>query len=274
MARSKNAQVAVDLYEQLRAVHGWTATDAWHGIARLLLHCDIWQSGWKPFRGSVVYREVNDFKDGASGSPNIVLRRAETLTAYLGAQLGVPSADVCANIGLYWRLPQIENFQPHNLVGHAFRSITVHALHTYGDPGLTYEEEVDPHREFPGFQFSTRSKKPKIDIVARRGQQTVALMSSRWRFRHDRVDVVEEALAYATAARRQRSSCRLFAVIGEFAPNRLEKILTNCPPLHSNPPLDAAVHFAPQLITDGLKENGRMKYLRGLDWLIEDSHNW
>jgi len=100
------------------------------------------------------------------------------------------------------------------------------------------------------------------------------LISSRWRFRHDRVDVVEEAMAYAPAARRHNPNCRLYASVGEFAPNRLDKILTNCPPLQPHGALAAGVHFAPQLITRGLGENGRMMHLKSLEWLIGESFTW
>ena len=79
---------------------------------------------------------------------------------------------------------------------------------------VSYEEEVYPHSTFPGFGFSTRSKDAKLDIVAYKNGQIVALMSTRWRFRHDRVDLVEEV----------------------------------------NAALTATVHFAPQLLWNGLRE--------------------
>src|SRR5579884_2896337 len=258
MARSANAQIAVDLYNELLQKHNWNSETAWHGIARLLLGCEIWVRDWQPFRNVVVYRESNDFKEGLRGTPGAVLRRAEDLSEYLAAELGIERANLCNEIGLYWRQSGISNMQPHNLVGHAFRSLVVNILQKFGNPDIHYEEEVDPRKEFPGFQFFTRSKKPSIDIVARKGKHTVALISSRWRFRHDRVDVVEEALAYAAAAHRHNPNCDLLAMVGEFAPNRLDKILSACPPLNPSPPLRATVHFAPKLITEGLHENGRL----------------
>jgi hypothetical protein len=193
------------------------------------LSCDVWKEGWKPFQDIVLYREVNDFKGGTKG-PGAVLKRAESLSVYLAQELGLQRSALCSSIGLYWKHHDILNFQPHNLVGHAFKSLVVHVLSTFGDKEISYDEEVNPHEEIPGHQFQTRSKNPRIDIVARRGKKTVALMSSRWRFRHDRVDVVDEAIAYAPAARRQNPSCKFYAVIGEFAPNRLDKILSNCAP--------------------------------------------
>ncbi len=272
--RSSNAQLAVELYNKLNEQYHWSADSAWHGIARLLLTCDIWSRRWEPFHDVVVYRETNDFSLGTNRQPNAVLRRAETLTSFLADQLGVDRKDLCREIGLYWREASILPLQPHNPVGHAFRSLVVTILEKFGSQDVRYEEEVDPHKEFPGFEFSTRSKKPRIDIVARRGSKTVALMSTRWRYRHDRVDVVEEALAYGGAARRHNPKCQLFAVIGEFAPNRLDKILSNCAPAHPHPPLTAAVHFAPVLISKGLGENGRLSALRDLAWLASQSYDW
>ena len=109
------------------------------------------------------------------------MRRADALTGFLATELGVSRAALCEEIAAYWRHPDIAGLQPHNLAGHAFRSLTVHILQTYGDPGVTYAEEVSPYDEFPGQRFTTRSRKPKIDIVARRGNVTVGLISSRWR---------------------------------------------------------------------------------------------
>jgi hypothetical protein len=273
MARSANAQLALDLYEKLPGCHGWTASDAWQGIARLLLSCEIWNDGWQHFHDVIVYRESNDFRIGARG-PNAVLKRAEALAAYLASQLSVPRSDLCKEIGIYWKDPAVATLQPHNLVGNAFRSLTVHILERFGDSGITYDEEINAHALFPGYPLATRSANPKIDIVARRGSLIVALISSRWRFRHDRVDVVEEAMAYAQAARHANPACRLYASIAEFTPNRIHKILVNCPPHHPNAALTAAVHFQPQLISTGLGENGRMTHLKSLEWLIRETFSW
>lgn len=281
MSRSPNARLAVDQFEILAERFKFTKTTAWHGIVWLLLSCDVWADGFKrlnQLRGNaglpdvVVYRERNDFKIGARG-PNLVVQRAQRLTDYIANELGIDPLSVCDHIGQYWRDPVIATMQPHNLVGHAFRSICLRTLEMFGDPEIRYDEEVDPSMEFPGHHFSTRSDDAKMDIVARRGRSTVALISVRWRFRHDRVDVVEEALAYGTAARRANAECSLYALVGEFAPNRLEKILSNCPP-RKNPPLDACVHFAPELLRDGLGENGRLKELKSLAWLVDQTYQW
>lgn len=276
MARSPNAQIAVDLYNRLADAHRWSAANAWHGIARLLLTTQRWKPGigWQPFHNVVVYREINDFKSNKDGAPLTVLERAEALTSYLAAQIGVPRSEIADHIGTYWRQPRVVALQPHNLFGHAFRSLIVTVLQRFGDQAIQYEEEVDPRAEFPGYEFPTRSSAARLDIVARRNGLVVSMISTKWRFRHDRVDFLDEALAYAHAARRQNQRCKLYAVVGEFAPNRLQKVLANCPPAMQNAALSATVHFAPELIWYGLQENGRTQLLRNLEWLIEQTYEW
>jgi hypothetical protein len=262
------------MFHQLRVTQGWDKGSAWKGIALLLLSCKIWARGWEDFHDVVVYRESNDFKVGTSG-PNATIRKAQVLTDFLANQLGVAKATVCESIGQYWENPLVADKQPHNLVGHAFRSIVTEVLKTYGSSKITFEEEVDPYQEFPGYQFSTRSKEPRIDIVARNDKnQTVALISTRWRFRHDRVDVIDEALAYVVPARRSFPGCRFYAMLGEFNPARLDKVLDHSPPKNPTGPISAAVHFLPSLITQGLGEDGRLHHLQSLAWLVDQTFKW
>jgi hypothetical protein len=273
MARSVNAQLAVDLYNELDARFHWTAETAWHGIARLLLSCEVYRLQWEPFHGVVTYVDSNRFTAG-QGGPHATLRRAEQLSVYLAAQLGIDRRDLCQNIGLYWQQATIRPLQPHNPLGNAFRSLIAAILHRFGDPGIVYEEEVRPHKEFPGQVFATRSKSAKIDIIARRENRTVALLTVRWRFRHDRLDVVDEAMAYAPAIHRHNPNSKVYAVLGEFDGGRLRKVLTHCPPLNPHAAISAAVHFAPQLIRQGLQENGTLEHLRSLEWLIGETFRW
>ena len=124
MPRSVNAQLAIDMYEALRAQHQWHRAAAWQGVARLLLSCDIWRQGWQSFHGVVVYREANDFRASARG-PNVVMPGLPPLTGFLAHELGVSRAALCEEIATYWRHRDIAGLQPHNLAGHAFVSLTV-----------------------------------------------------------------------------------------------------------------------------------------------------
>ena len=274
--RHVNAQLAVEMFDSLQAKHHWNADEAWKGIATLLLTCQIFPAkaiGWKSFHDVVVYRESNDFGEAGS-DPNAVRNRAENLSCYLASELGIPRKKLCSTIGQYWRNPSISGLQPNNLVGHAFRSLAAHFLSIYGDKGLVYDEEVNPALEYPGYAFASRSDKAKLDIVVRRKSMAVALISVRWRFRHDRVDVVDEATSYMHAARKHNQHCKFFAVVGEFSPPRLAKILSNAPPEMPKGAIDACVHFNPELLWKGLKENGRTQHLQSLAWLAEQSHSW
>jgi hypothetical protein len=279
VTRGTNAQLAVSLYEQLHAKHGWNAQDAWKGIALLLLACEIYEgkrTGWQSFHGAVVYRESNDFFI-ENGNPSSALKKAFRLTSHLESLLGLPAGTCCKSIGQYWRDPQVCTLQPHNLVGHAFRSIVLEILKLHGNKAVRYEEEVNPKLLFPGVPLHLRSKKPAIDIVAFKGHQPVAMISSRWRFRHDRVDVDAESIAYKSAARSAGlGDCKFYAMLGEFSPARLEKVLKNTVGVSTNPSIDGTVHFNPDLITNSnsLGENGRTLALKPLDWLIEETHKW
>jgi hypothetical protein len=283
MPRGVRAQLAVDEFLLLQEKFGWSKAEAWRGIAILLLSCDVWDGGAYQRLSSlrnhvgvpdvVVYRERNDFKS-PGGRPNATVRRAMQLSAYLASELGLDQAQLCDSIGAFYRSPVISEMQPNNIVGHAFRSICVEILKMYGDPSVTYEEEVDPYGMFPGYSFATRSKDAKLDIMGFRNGIPVALISARWRFRHDRVDVPEEMLAYGPAARRTNPRCALYGLVGEFSPVRLEKILAHSPPAARNPILDATVHFAPDLISNGLSENGRLRELRSLEWLVDQTFSW
>jgi hypothetical protein len=282
VGRGAHAELAADAFLVAREKYGWSMADAWKGIALLLLSCDVWDAGGYHRLGSlrghtglpdlVVYRERNDFKI-SSGLPNRTAQRGVLLTQYLAAQLGVDPAKVCETIGTFYRTPVICELQPHNIVGHAFRSICVEILKAYGSPSITYEEEVSPSALFPGYSFDMRSKNAKLDILARHGDIPVALISTRWRYRHDRVDIPEEMLAYGPAARRANRRCALYGLVGEFSPVRLAKLLDHSPPTR-NPILDATVHFAPDLISKGLGENGRLGELKSLGWLADQTFSW
>jgi len=276
VTRGANASLAVSKYNELHALHRWTPETAWKGIAILLLTCKTWQSNrWKAFHNVIVYREANDFKILPSG-PNSTIVKGQKLTSFLESELALSPGSGCDSIGQYWRLSQVKRLQPNNLVGHAFRSIIARILELHGDSSVSFEEEVDPNLLFPGQQFQTRSKDPRIDIVAYKDGNPVALISVRWRFRHDRVDVIDEALAYKAAARRNNPNCRFYAVLGEFSGARLDKVLQHCAPTHANPSIDGAVHFNPEAVTNpnSLHENGRTQFLKSLEWLIRETACW
>jgi len=148
MARSTNSQLAVDLYDDLLHHFQWSAREAWQGIARLLLSCEVYRYGWVAPHDVVSYVESNRLTASGVG-PNATLKRAKSLSDCLADQLNISRSDICRSIGTYWRQPQIRESQPNNLVGRAFRSLVVNVLQRFGDPSLAYEEWADAPAEFP-----------------------------------------------------------------------------------------------------------------------------
>ncbi len=277
MARSDNAEIAVKMYQQMLTAAGWGVQDCWKAIAKILLTCEVYQGGaWSPFHGCVVYAERNVFSINKNGQQNAALRNAELLSDAIAYAIGVHRNSLCSTIAAYWRDNKVKNVQPHNLVGHAFRSIIVETLARFGDSSLTFEEEVAPHVEFPGYRFANRSRNARIDIIARRGSLPVAIISTRWRFRHDRVDVIDEAQTYLPAARKINPSCQFYAVVGEFMWSRLDKILAHVSAKVSNPSIAACVHMVPHLLplANPAAPLGDLKLIKGLDWFAQQTHGW
>ena len=190
---------------------------------------------------------------------------------YLATQLGVPRDSLCANLGLFIKLLKI---QPNNPRGHAFRSIVAEYLSTFGDPTLAIEEEISPHVLFPGIPFNLRSAEPRVDLTVHRGNNLVALCSVRWSYRHDRVDMLEEAAVYMGAARRINSHCRFFGITAEMNPARLKKVVSQTSPVVSHAAMTRLVHLHPPLATTVIGHNGVLGHLMSLEQWAADSFNW
>lgn len=278
MPRGKNAQIAVDLFLGTLANRGWdSAADAWRGIATTLLTCELWASkreGYIPFHDTIVHREANDFVISPEGEPNQTIQASRRLGAYLAEQINVPIEDICATIGTFYRVPAIRVMQPNNPMGHAFRSLGAAFLERFGDGGITYDEEVSARTLFPGIQLPGASPRASIDIVARRDDTIVALISAKWRYRHDRVEFIEEFNRYVMAARRTNGNCALYLITGELSAARLHKALDASPPASPYGPLSATVHFQPDLVTRGLGANGRTVHLKSFEWLAAETRSW
>lgn len=71
-------------------------------------------------------------------------------------------------------------------------------------------------------------------------------------------------------------ACKFYAMLGEFSPARLEKVLKTAVGVSNNPSIDGVVHFKPDLITStaALGENGRTAALKPIDWLIQETQKW
>lgn len=271
----RNAELAVSLYQELLTVRGWTLNQAWLAITTLLVTCDIWQQReWRAFHDAPVVRESNDYGLTKAGAPNKALSEAVKVKERIAEELKVDPDGVCSELGVFFRHPDIRGLQPNNPRGHAFRSLVAETLARFGDPQLDVAEEVSPRDLFPGFDFGNRSKDARIDIVVKRGPRPVALITTRWTYRHDRVDIIDEARAYVPAARELNRDCRFFGVTAEFGPARLRKVIGQTSPVMRNSAIDRLVHLNPELPGELLGRNGELQEMWSLEQMVGDSTNW
>ena len=270
-----HAELAVQLYGDLLAERGWQLDEAWLGVALLLMTCEIWRDGeWRSFHDAPVLRESNDYRLTKAGTPNKALSEAMLVKEWIAAELDSDMPEVCSELGQFFRHRDIAGLQPNNPRGHAFRSLVAETLARFGDPQLDVTEEVSPRDLFPGFVFGNRSTGARIDIVVQRGPRVVALITTRWTYRHDRVDIIDEALAYVPSARRQNNNCRFFGVTEEFMTARLRKVIGQTSPVMANAAIDRLVHLNPELPGELIGRNGDLRAMWSLAEMVRDSRNW
>jgi hypothetical protein len=269
---NRNAEAAVDLLVSEMRDRAYGVDDAWKAIVRLLLTCEVWRGhSWIPLHGEPVFRESNDYKLRADGSPTKALEEARMIRDYIAEQLEIPRQNLCSEIGTYLRAL---NVQPNNPRGHAFRSIVAELLGRFGDQGLIVEEEVDPYGVLKGVPFSYRSAKPKVDIMIWRDSLLVGLCSVRWSYRHDRVDMLEEASMYMPSARRLNPNCNFFGVTAEINPARLKKVVMQTEPVARHAAITRLVHVHPPLATSVIGHDAELADLMDLAEWVRDSKNW
>lgn len=271
----QNANLAVQLFRDIMTATGWGRDRAWLAIAKLLMTCDVWGNGaWRSFHDFPVLVESNKYKFIKTGAPNARMADANRVGDYLASELGISRALLCSEIAIYFKSPQVLNLQPNNIKGHGFRSLVAETLAMFGDPTLAISEEEFPHRMFPGYPFPNRSPKARIDIVARRGTMPVALLSTRWTYRHDRADMIDEAAAYIPAARGINPNCLYYGVTAEFDVARLKKVIHVTAPVLQTAALRRLVHINPVLVTTVTGKNGELANLMSLEELCQESFSW
>ena len=162
----RHAELAVTIYRELLAARGWQLDRSWLAIAMLLMTCNIWRDGeWRPLHDAAVLRESNDYRLTKKGTANKALSEALEVKMWIAHELAISPNGVCSQLGQFFGHPGIENLQPNNPRGHAFRSLVAETVARFGDGELDVAEEVSPRELFPGFDFGNRSKAARIDIV-------------------------------------------------------------------------------------------------------------
>ena len=270
-----HAEHAVAMYKQLLANRNLDVDRAWEAIAQLLMTTEVWDRGeWHPFHNELVLMERNNYKLTKAGIPNQALKDATMVGDHLAQALGIERATLGDHVGLFFREPDISPLQPNNLKGHAFRSVVCATLERFGDPDLLLTEEDRIRDLFPGWDFGNRSDDARVDITARRGGRVVALVSARWTYRHDRVDMIDEARAYLPAARNANRNAVFYGVTAEIGTARLHKVINETAPVHPNAAIDHLVHLNPLLPGKLIGNNGPLGHLMSLADFVRASFNW
>ena len=159
--------------------------------------------------------------------------------------------------------------QRQNPLGVAFPGVVRFVLEQFGDPMVTYDLEVDATTVFPGLKMPGRSKKPMIDILARKGGRIVAIISAKRSLRHDRVsDITNGCSSYKGAWHHHgRTRLKYYVVTNEFDPSRLSKVL-------SDECVDAVVHVHKDAVTVACHLDSRLASLYDLEDLVSLSTTW
>ena len=270
-----NAELAIRLYGELLDDRGWGLDRAWVAISALLMTCDVWRGGdWYPLHDAPVLRESNVYGLTRTGDPNPALADALGVKERLANELGIPLDNLCDSVGRFFREAPLLGLQPNNPRGHAFRSLVSETLARFGDPALDVREEVAPGDVFPGFDRRAVGRDSRIDVVVRRDDRPVALITTHWTYRHTRVGMLRDGEAYTPAARQLNNNCRFFGVTAEFATARLKKVISETSPMRRNATIDRLVHLNPELPGDLIGRNGDLREMWSLAEMVEDSHNW
>ncbi len=195
--------------------------------------------------------------------------RAQAFEQYLAQHLGVQPNQVEQTVDQLMKLPVYAGMQRQNSLGIAFPGVIRVVLEQFGNPVISYDLEVDATTIFPGLTMPGRSTKPMIDILAKKGGQIVAIISTKWSLRHDRInDITNECPSYKNVAFQQaRTRLNYYVVTNEFDPARLSKVLGDvC--------VNAVVHVRKDAVTTASQLNGRLTSMLDLEDLVSLSGTW
>ncbi len=194
--------------------------------------------------------------------------RAKQFESYLSENLRCSSSEVKHKVDRLMRSESYSRQQRQNPLGTAFSALIAHVLRSYGNPKLTYEVEVRGDTVFPSIAMPGRSTSPSIDILALSDSKPVAVISSKWSLRHDRInDITNECPIYKSAAMRSRVRLRFLVVTNEFDPARLNKILIDdC--------VDGLVHVHKKAVTEVCRLDGRLDEMLDLTDLVNSTNSW
>jgi hypothetical protein len=247
-----------------------TLHTAWAGIYQCLLWYETLPTAILGHTRLPHIIDANRLTKAQNNRPSIWQRRAIGVEDYLAQHWAVPPQQVGDGVDLLMKSADYAGLQRQNIVGAAFAALLKMALQRFGvqDPNITYELEVAGANAFPGVRIPTRSENPSIDILVRKQGKNIGIISTKWSYRHDRVDdLTNECRAYKGAAAYTDTKLFYYIATNEFDPARSDKLIGDkC--------VDRVIHVHKELVTGVCKLNGRLANLWDLSELLEVSHNW
>lgn len=214
--------------------------------------------------------DANRLTKSQDRGASIWQRHAIAIEDYLAVRWEIAPESVSDRVDLLMKSQGYAGLQRHNILGAAFAVLVKLALQRFGvqDPRVTYELEVPGANAFPGVQIPTRSVNPSIDLLVRKSGKNIGIISTKWSYRHDRVDdLTTECRAYKNAATYTDTKLFYYIATNEFDPARTDKLV-------SDKCVDRVIHVHKELVTGVCKLNGRLKNLWDLSDLLESSNNW
>lgn len=269
-SRSQTIADALGIIQSTTYPGGFSAQTAWIGTYRALMWYEPVNAAGIVALPHIIdanqLRPVGSKK--APTAPNAWQRRAQAFEQYLAQALGCPSHQAQQQVDQLMRLPGYQGMQRQNPLGIAFPGVAKFIFERFGNQAIAYDLEVDATTIFPGITIPGRSTKPMIDILGRKGNLPVAIISAKWSLRHDRVnDMTNECPAYKSAAMWTRNPLRYYVITNEFAPTRLSRILTDkC--------IDALAHVHKNAVVGVGGLDGRLVNMLDLADLVSATHSW
>lgn len=248
-------QEAARLVARFLAEHGNDPTFAWLAVYQTMLWYETINRSRLPH-----IIEVNDLRKPAWAG------RANAVNAYIAGVLRVSPGSAFQRMDHLMRLPAFAGKQRQNPLGEGFIGALIAVLSGLGAEAISFRPEVRSTDFFPGIRIPGRSSVPRLDIVALKDDELVAIISAKWSIRHDRLsDITNECPVYKEAAYRHwRTRPLYFFVTNEFSPSRLRRITgDDC--------LDGVVHVHSKLVTQVC---GLAAQVVDLEDLIRLTHEW
>jgi hypothetical protein len=269
--RQQTIETATRLFDSATFPNGTvTAQSAWSGIYQCLLWYEFLPNAILGHSGLPHIIDANRLTKSQNKGPSAWQRHAIAVEEYLALHWAIPPVGVESRVDSLMKSPQYAGLQRHNILGAAFAALVRLTLQRYGtqDQLITYELEVAGASAFPGIQIPTRSEKPSIDILVRKAGKNIGIISTKWSYRHDRVDdLTTECRAYKNAAAYTDTKLFYYIATNEFDPARTDKLVCDkC--------VDRVIHVRKELVTGVCKLNGRLKNLWDLSELLESSDCW